>query len=252
VSNYYRFWLINLISRTFQHATWTLSHAARQPLLTLYQPIELQPKPPTSIGYFNICVASFDLRCNPVCGLLGPPVYSLVALCCLWPSCALRSQTPAIGPSSAAVNRLLSLRYSSFSPCVLRRRASQSTRLAPTPKDCWFWRSLNLPLNNQPKPPVLQSLPLATRTNPIPPGTGPLCRWNPLPLSRSAPPRGSWSLVHRTPDLFTPPLTWSGTCYLFLFSCPLSFRLIGPLPVLTPHCQPSPESIVTSLTLVPC
>lgn len=108
------FWLINLISRTFQHATWTLSHAARQPLLTLYQPIELQPKPPTSIEHFNTCV-SFDLvanRCNPVCGLLGPPVCSLAALCCLGPSCALRSQTSAIGPSSAAVNRLLSLRYS--------------------------------------------------------------------------------------------------------------------------------------------
>jgi hypothetical protein len=114
VSKYYRFWLINLISRTFQHATWTLSRAARQPLLTLYQLIELRPKPPTSIEYFNTCV-SFDLvanRCNPVCGLLGPPVCSLAALCCLGPSCALRSQTPAIGPSSAAVNRLLSLRYS--------------------------------------------------------------------------------------------------------------------------------------------
>jgi hypothetical protein len=171
-------------------------------------PIELQPKPPTSIGYFNICVASFDLvanRCNPVCGLLGPPVYSLAALCCLGLSCALRSQTPAIGPSSAAVNRLLSLRYSSFSPCISRRRTSQLTRLVPTPKDSWFWRSLNQPLNNQPKPPVLQPLPSATRTNPIPPGTGPLCMWNPLPLSRSAPPRGSLSLVHRTPDLFTPP-----------------------------------------------
>lgn len=70
-------------------------------------------------------------------------------------------------------------------------------------------------------------------------------RRNPLPASRPAPPRGSLSLAHRTPDLtHTPPALPGIIC--FFASSPLFISPRRPLPVSTPHPQSSPESVVTS------